>query len=282
MKKIGICGAGTMGSGIALAALLEHLEVVIYDSFDNSREKCSLFIAKQLDKLQEKGKISLDQKETLLKSLYITGSLSDVQHCDIVIEAIIEESTAKNELFYALENIVSQDCILATNTSSIAVSSIASQLRFPERFIGMHFFNPANIMKLVEIIQGVQTAENVVEKTFDLAKRMKKSPVIVKDVPGFIVNRVARNYYNEAQRIVMEQTASLEQVDRIMKGNSFKMGPFELMDLIGIDVNFDVTNSIWKQYFYDARFEPSLLQKQYVDAKLFGRKSGRGFYNYTA
>jgi len=170
---------------------------------------------------------------------------------------------------------------LATNTSSIAITALTASLQHPERFVGLHFFNPAHIMKLVEVIKGQRTAQSVVDDAFAFAKSLGKSPVVASDVPGFIVNRVARNFYNEPQRIVMERCATIEQVDTLMTSLGFKMGPFQLMDLIGVDVNLDVTTSQWQQFYNEPRFAPSLLQRQYVDAGNHGRKSGHGFYDYS-
>jgi 3-hydroxybutyryl-CoA dehydrogenase len=196
-----------------------------------------------------------------------------------VVEAIIERLDVKHELFVALEAIVSKKAILATNTSSISIAALARPLQSKGRFVGLHFFNPANIMKLVEVIRGPETSDATVKTCMKLAKEMGKVAVVAKDVPGFIVNRVARNYYNEAQRIVMEGAASIEQVDALMRGIGFRMGPFELMDLIGVDTNLDVTKSQWEQFFLEPRFTPSLLQQQTVDAGHHGRKTGKGFYD---
>ena len=196
----------------------------------------------------------------------------------IVVEAIVERLDIKQELFRKLEEVLSADAIIATNTSSIAVTEMANGLQNPERVVGMHFFNPAHIMKLVEVIKGYATSEEVMQRTVDLSIELGKTPVRVKDTPGFIVNRVARNFYGEAFRIVGEGAASHEQVDRCLKSVGFRMGPFELMDLIGVDVNFAVTQSVYGQYFNEARFQPHLIQKKMVESGRIGKKAGGGFY----
>jgi 3-hydroxybutyryl-CoA dehydrogenase len=199
-----------------------------------------------------------------------------------VIEAIIENKEIKTKVFKQLEEIVSQDCIISSNTSSISITSLSSELKNPSRFIGIHFFNPAPLMPLVEIIPGLLTKENLAAEIFSLMKNWGKVPVIAKDVPGFIVNRIARPFYGEALRIAEENIATFEQIDDAMRtlGN-FKMGPFELMDLIGIDVNFSVTKTVYADYFYDPKYKPSLLQQRMSEAKLLGRKTGKGFYDYS-
>jgi 3-hydroxybutyryl-CoA dehydrogenase len=199
------------------------------------------------------------------------------------VEAIVENRSAKQELFRALESLgISPQTIIASNTSSISIAALASVLHHPERCIGLHFFNPAHVMRLVEVVRSARTSEQTLQRALDFVQRLGKTPVVVRDIPGFIVNRVARNYYNEALRIVVEGVAEVEQVDRLLRGAGFPMGPFELMDLIGLDVNLEVTRSIYEQHFYEPRFAPSVLQQQYVDAGLLGRKTGRGFYPYDS
>lgn len=277
---IGICGAGTMGAGIAIAGIQAGYDVVLFDVKDDVVQKAHTYITDQIAKAVERGKLTQEQADAATGRVKTTTSLDDMAPCDIVIEAIIEDKDIKQQLFAALEERLAADAIIATNTSSIAVTSLAAELRHPERFAGMHFFNPAHIMKLVEVIRGARTSETTVERILELSRALGKSPAVAKDVPGFIVNRVARNFYNEAMRICMEGAASIEQVDTLMKGAGFKMGPFELMDLIGVDTNLQVTKSMWEQYFYEPRFAPSLMQEQYVQAKLWGRKTGEGFYRY--
>lgn len=200
----------------------------------------------------------------------------------MVIEAIIENKEIKQKVFAELETYISEKCILGSNTSSISITSLQSELKNPERFIGIHFFNPAPLMPLVEVIPGLLTENNLVQKTVDFMKSWGKSPIIAKDVPGFIVNRIARPFYGEALRIVEENLATPEQVDDAMKSlGNFKMGPFELMDLIGIDVNFSVTKTVYQDYFFDPKYKPSLLQQRMSEAKLLGRKTGKGFYDYS-
>ena len=279
---IGICGAGTMGRGIAIACMNKNIPCIVFEPHEAVRSSALSLIHSSFGTLVAKGKMTQDQAETALSLCSVVDSITELRSCSMVIEAIIEQSEAKRELFHQLESIVADECVLATNTSSISIASIARHLRIPQRFVGLHFFNPANIMKLVEIIPGPQTSEQTMKSSVAFAITLGKSPAIAKDVPGFIVNRVARNYYNESQRIVTEGGASIEQVDAIMKSAGFKMGPFELMDLIGVDVNLAVTKSMFEQYFFEPRFQPSGMQQYYVDAGLHGKKSGRGFYDYTS
>lgn len=274
---IGICGAGTMGRGIAIASLTSGHSVVLCDLSEQALESARTSIAEQLRKAVDKGKLSEESYASAVSSMSTSTELPSLASADIVIEAIAERVDIKHALFCELEKIVSASAILATNTSSISIASLARVLVDPSRFVGLHFFNPAHIMKLVEVIKGPRTSQSVVETCVAFAKGLGKTPVVAADAPGFIVNRIARNYYNESQRIVMEGAASIAQVDELMKGIGFKMGPFELMDLIGVDVNLDVTKSQWTQFFQEPRFTPSLLQQQYVDAGLHGKKSGGGF-----
>lgn len=279
---IGICGAGTMGASIAQACLQAGLSVVLFDTFEAAREKSRQFIHDTLLKAEQKGLMSAEKRSGALSNLTISADLSALRSCAIVIEAIIEQTDAKRKLYAELEALLPAEALIASNTSSISITSLASTLRHPERFAGLHFFNPAHIMKLVEVICGMKTAPATINTLTDFAEKLGKSAVEAKDVPGFIVNRVARNYYLEAMRIVMEGGASIPQIDALMRSAGFKMGPFELVDLIGVDVNFAVTLSVWEQYFREPRFAPALLQKEYVDAGLFGRKTGEGFYKYDA
>ncbi|MFN4908176.1 MAG: 3-hydroxyacyl-CoA dehydrogenase family protein [Bacteroidota bacterium] len=274
---IGICGAGTMGRGIAIASLTSGHSVVLCDLSEQALESARTSIAEQLRKAVDKGKLSEESYASAVSSMSTSTELPSLASANIVIEAIAERVDIKHALFCELEKIVSASAILATNTSSISIASLARVLVDPSRFVGLHFFNPAHIMKLVEVIKGPRTSQSVVETCVAFAKGLGKTPVVAADAPGFIVNRIARNYYNESQRIVMEGAASIAQVDELMKGIGFKMGPFELMDLIGVDVNLDVTKSQWTQFFQEPRFTPSLLQQQYVDAGLHGKKSGGGF-----
>lgn len=276
---VAICGAGTMGRGIAIASLMKGHSVIIYDLNPASIVSAIEFVQKQLDTAVSKGKLEPTIRANV--DLRSANTLDDLADAELIVEAIAERLDLKRELFSALERVVSSSCILASNTSSIAITALEAGLEYPERFVGLHFFNPAHIMKLVEVIRGKKTSQSVVDTAVAFALGLGKTPVVAADVPGFIVNRVARNYYNEPQRIVMETAASIPQVDTLMKSLGFKMGPFELMDLIGVDVNLDVTTSQWQQFYQEPRFTPSLLQRQFVEAGLHGKKSGSGFYEYN-
>lgn len=282
MKNIGIIGAGTMGVGIAQVAATAGCKVVLFDANTPQIDKALSGLEKTLQRLVEKAKIS-QEKATEIRNNIVKGeALQDLKDSDLVIEAIIENKDIKTKVFTELETYVSENCIIASNTSSISITSLGAELKKPERFIGIHFFNPAPLMPLVEVIPSLLTEKSLPEKIYNLMKDWGKTPVIAKDIPGFIVNRIARPYYGEGLRIVEENIATPEQVDEAMKtiGN-FKMGPFELMDLIGVDVNFAVTTTVYKDYFYDPKYKPSLLQQRMAEAKLHGRKTGKGFYDYA-
>lgn len=280
--NIGIIGAGTMGVGIAQVAATAGCKVVLFDANAPQIDKALSSLEKTLQKLAEKGKISQEKASEIRNNIVKGEVLQDLKDSDLVIEAIIENKEIKTKVFTELENYVSESCILSSNTSSISITSLGAELKKPERFIGIHFFNPAPLMPLVEVIPSLLTENTLAEKIYNLMKEWGKIPVIAKDIPGFIVNRIARPYYGEGLRIVEENIATPEQVDEAMKtlGN-FKMGPFELMDLIGVDVNFAVTTTVYKDYFYDPKYKPSLLQQRMSEAKLHGRKTGRGFYDYS-
>ncbi|GEN69764.1 3-hydroxyacyl-CoA dehydrogenase NAD-binding domain-containing protein [Chryseobacterium rhizosphaerae] len=282
MKNIGIIGAGTMGVGIAQVAATAGCKVVLFDANAPQIDKALSGLEKTLQKLVEKGKISQEKASEIRNNIVKGEVLQDLKDSNLVIEAIIENKEIKTKVFTELENYVSEDCIIGSNTSSISITSLGAELKKPERFIGIHFFNPAPLMPLVEVIPSLLTEQTLAEKIYNLMKEWGKTPVIAKDIPGFIVNRIARPYYGEGLRIVEENIATPEQVDEAMKtlGN-FKMGPFELMDLIGVDVNFSVTTTVYKDYFYDPKYKPSLLQQRMSEAKLHGRKTGKGFYDYT-
>ena len=279
---IGIIGSGTMGIGIAQVAATSGCKVFLYDANPAQTEKSLLNLSKTLNKLVEKQKISAEKSEEVFNKIKPCNDLQDFATCDLVIEAIVENKEIKTKVFQNLEEIVSKNCVIASNTSSISITSLSSELKNPERFIGIHFFNPAPLMPLVEIIPGLLTKEKLAGEIFSLVKSWGKTPVIAKDVPGFLVNRIARPFYGEALRIAEEHIATPEQIDDAMRtlGN-FKMGPFELMDLIGIDVNFSVTKTVYQDYFYDPKYKPSLLQQRMREAKLLGRKTGKGFYDYA-
>ncbi|GEN73523.1 3-hydroxyacyl-CoA dehydrogenase NAD-binding domain-containing protein [Chryseobacterium lathyri] len=282
MNNIGIIGAGTMGVGIAQVAATAGCKVVLFDANAPQIDKALSGLEKTLQKLVDKAKIS-QEKATEIRNNIVKGeALQDLKDSDLVIEAIIENKDIKTKVFTELETYVSDDCIIGSNTSSISITSLGAELKKPERFIGIHFFNPAPLMPLVEVIPSLLTEKSLPEKIYNLMKDWGKIPVIAKDIPGFIVNRIARPYYGEGLRIVEENIATPEQVDEAMRtlGN-FKMGPFELMDLIGVDVNFAVTTTVYKDYFYDPKYKPSLLQQRMAEAKLHGRKTGKGFYDYA-
>ncbi len=282
MKKIGIIGSGTMGIGIAQVAATNGCEVFLFDVNTIQTEKSLENLENSLQKLAFKEKISYEKAEEIFNKIKFCTELKELKDCDLVIEAIIENKEIKQKVFTELETYVSENCLISSNTSSISITSLSAELKKPERFIGIHFFNPAPLMPLVEVIPGLLTKENLAQEIYDLMKSWGKVMVIAKDIPGFIVNRIARPFYGEALRIVEENLATVEQVDEAMRtlGN-FRMGPFELMDLIGIDINFSVTQTVYKDYFYDPKYKPSLLQQRMSEAKLHGRKTGKGFYDYT-
>lgn len=282
MKNVGIIGAGTMGIGIAQVAATNGCKVWIYDANAKQVETATVGLEKTLTKLVDKQKISAEKMTEILANISIATELKDFKDCELIIEAIIENKEIKTKVFTELEKHVSESCVIGSNTSSISITSLGAELQKPERFIGIHFFNPAPLMPLVEVIPSLLTEKSLAEKIYNLMKDWGKTPVVAKDIPGFIVNRIARPYYGEGLRIVEENIATVEQVDDAMKtlGN-FKMGPFELMDLIGVDVNFSVTKTVYNEYFYDPKYKPSLLQQRMSEAKLHGRKTGKGFYDYS-
>jgi 3-hydroxybutyryl-CoA dehydrogenase len=282
MIQVGIIGSGAMGAGIAQVAATWGHEVLIYDNNQAALDKAKLGLEATLKKLVEKQKIKEEEsKQILLRTKYVS-SLADFKSCGLIIEAIVENLEVKQKVFSELESIVSNECILASNTSSLSIASIASACKKAERVIGIHFFNPAPLMPLVEIIPGIMTDEKVATTSRELIDKWGKTTVLTKDTPGFIVNRVARSFYGESIRIYEEGLADFATIDWAMRTvGGFKMGPFELMDFIGNDINYKVTESVWTQFFYESRFKPSLTQKRLFEAKLFGRKSGRGYYNYA-
>jgi 3-hydroxybutyryl-CoA dehydrogenase len=280
-KNIGIIGAGSMGIGIAQIASASGCKVLIFDQNKHASQEAIKKLEKVLLRLIEKGKINVIKKDSILSNIKIVESLESMKESDLIIEAIVENSTIKKELFSHMESIVSNDCVLATNTSSISITSLASSLKNPIRFIGIHFFNPAPIMPLVEIIPALQTNNDLVKEIHQLLINWNKKPVVAKDTPGFIVNRIARPFYGEALRIYEEQIADFATIDFAMKHiGGFRMGPFELMDFIGNDVNYAVTESVFKAFYYDPRYKPSFTQKQYADAGWHGKKSKKGYYDY--
>ena len=281
-STVGVIGSGAMGAGIAQVAATAGHPVYVYDNNSKSLEKAQSNLKSTLAKLVEKQKISAEQSQSISKNINFVADLNAFAKCNLIIEAIVENLEVKQKVFSEVEKIVSADCVLASNTSSLSITSIAAACSKPERVLGIHFFNPATIMPLVEIIPGIATTQNLASEIKKLIDSWGKVTVIAKDTPGFIVNRVARPFYSEALRIYEEGIADMPTIDWAMKEfGGFKMGPFELMDLIGHDVNYVVTETVWKQFYFDPRFKPSLSQKRLLEAGFLGRKSGRGFYNYS-
>lgn len=279
---IGVIGAGTMGSGIAQLAASFGYKVILYDTNTVILKQADEKLKKSLDGLVQKGKITDAAAKSTVGNIHHASSFNDFAQCNLIIEAVVEDIVVKREIFKKLEEITSPDCILSTNTSSLSVTSIAASCSKAGRVIGIHFFNPATIMPLVEIVPGIATSKDIVDESRTLINTWNKTTVITKDTPGFIVNRVARPFYGEAIRIYEEGIADFATIDWAMKEiGGFRMGPFELMDFIGNDVNFKVTETVWTQMFYDSRYKPSLIQKRLFEAGFWGRKTGRGYYTYA-
>jgi 3-hydroxybutyryl-CoA dehydrogenase len=280
MKNVLVVGAGIMGTGIAQVAAQAGHAVVLFDARSGAAAQAKARLAATFDGLVTKGKLATDAAQATLARIAPIDALDAARDAGIVVEAIVEQLDAKRALFQQLESIVGADCVLATNTSSISVTAIANGLQRPQQLVGMHFFNPVPLMKLVEVVSGLHTDPAVADAVFELAAAWGKTPVHAKSTPGFIVNRIARPYYAETLALLQEQAATPAVIDACLKAAGFRMGPCELMDLIGHDINFAVTNSVYEANFYDKRYMPSLVQKEMVDGGLFGRKSGRGFYRY--
>jgi 3-hydroxybutyryl-CoA dehydrogenase len=281
LHHIAVIGAGTMGSGIAQVAATAGCSVQLVDAFTEALQRAEKNLQATLAKLVEKGKISQEESARIAGNIRYESSVSALSNVQLVIEAIVENLDVKRKLFAELESIVSADCILASNTSSLSIASIAASCKKSNRVIGIHFFNPAPLMQLVEVIPAVQTSTEVRDQITSTITAWKKTVALCKDTPGFIVNRVARPFYSESIRLYEEGAADFATIDQAMKTLGFRMGPFELMDFIGNDVNYAVTESVFSSFYFDPRYKPSFTQKRLSEAGFFGRKSGRGYYDYS-
>jgi 3-hydroxybutyryl-CoA dehydrogenase len=280
INNICICGAGTMGSGIAQLVASSAFPVILYEVSGEVLAKARKTIDRNLQLLVEKDKLASAQKEKIFQNIHFTNDLNECV-ADVIIEAVIENLEAKIKLFNQLATINDEKTIFATNTSSLSVTSIGSKILRPDRFLGMHFFNPAPVMKLVEIINTSYTNEQTIRTMIDLARQMGKVPVMCKDSPGFIVNRVARPYYIESLRLIEEGNVGIETIDNLLEASGFKLGPFKLMDLIGNDINYSVSCSVYEQLNRPGRLMPSDIQKEKVEKGELGKKTGKGYYRYN-
>ena len=282
MPKLSVIGSGTMGTGIAQVAATAGWDVVVNDTSEEVLEKSSGSLVKIMTRLVEKGKIDQKESDSILGRIDFTTNQEYFEDSDLLIEAIVENLEIKQKVFSTVEQIVREDTIIASNTSSLSLASIGAALQDPSRFVGIHFFNPAPLMPLVEIIPAVQTAAETTIKAKEWIDSWKKLTVLAKDTPGFIVNRVARPFYGEALRIYEEGIADFSTIDWAMKElGGFRMGPFELMDFIGNDINYTVTETVFQSFFYDPRYKPSFTQKRMSEAGFLGRKTGKGYYDYA-
>jgi len=280
--NVGIIGSGTMGSGIAQVAATAGCRVKLYDTNQVALDKAKAALEKILNRLIEKGRIDSQEKMRIQTNILYVDSLKELSDSNLTIEAIIENLDIKKKVFSELESYVADDCIIASNTSSLSIASIAASLQKPERCVGIHFFNPAPLMKLVEVIPAIQTSEKVLERSIQIISDWKKTVAVAKDTPGFIVNRVARPFYGESLRIYEEGIADFATIDWSLKTiGGFRMGPFELMDFIGNDVNYTVTETVFSAFYFDPRYKPAFTQKRFSEAGYLGRKSGKGYYDYT-
>lgn len=281
--RVGIIGSGTMGSGIAQVAATADCQVVVVDKDQDALMQAKSNLEKILNRLIDKGRLNAAEKTRIESNISYQGNVSELADSDLVIEAIVENLEIKQHLFKSLESHVKKACIIATNTSSLSIASIASALENPERCLGLHFFNPAPLMQLVEIVPAIQTSDEVLSEAVKFIEAWGKIVAIAKDTPGFIVNRVARPFYGESLRIYEEGIADFEFIDQSLKAlGGFRMGPFELMDFIGNDINYIVTETVFKAFYYDPRYKPSFTQKRYFEAGYLGRKTGKGYYQYDA
>ena len=277
--KVAVIGAGTMGLGIAQVSAQFGFETLLFDVNETALAKAKNTVLASWAKLKEKGKLTVEQVEKSTENFSTTSDFALLK-ADFIIEAIVEKLEVKQKLFQDLEAQNSETAVFASNTSSLSITKIASALTHKSRFIGLHFFNPATLMQLVEVIAGAESGSEALQKAAKFAKACNKTTVQCADSPGFIVNRVARPFYTEALLIAEERIADISEIDDLMEATGFKLGPFRLMDLIGNDINFAVTNSLFNAFYYPARFRPSRMQGQKVDAKHLGKKTGRGFYQY--
>ena len=279
--NVGIIGSGTMGSGIAQVAATSGCKVKLYDTNQAALDKAKAALEKILNRLIEKGRIDEAEKKRIQNNIQYVDSLKNLSDANLTIEAIVENIEIKKKVFSELESYVSEDCIIASNTPSLSIASIAASLKNPKRCVGIHFFNPAPLMKLVEVITAIQTSYETLEKAIDTIASWKKTVAVAKDTPGFIVNRVARPFYGEALRIYEEGLADFATIDHSLKTlGGFRMGPFELMDFIGNDVNYTVTETVFTAFYFDPRYKPAFTQKRFAEAGYLGRKSGIGYYEY--
>ena len=280
--NVGIIGGGTMGSGIAQVAATAGCKVKLFDTSQEALDKAKAGLEKILLRLIEKGRMASEEKHRIQANIRYVDSLKELADSDLTIEAIIENIDIKKKVFSELESYVSETCIIASNTSSLSIASIAASLKKPERCVGIHFFNPAPLMKLVEVIPAIQTSSETLKKSIDTIASWGKTVAVAKDTPGFIVNRVARPFYGEALRIYEEGIADFATIDYSLKTlGGFRMGPFELMDFIGNDVNYTVTETVFTAFYFDSRYKPAFTQKRFSEAGYLGRKSGKGYYDYT-